>query len=478
MRIWIILFWICLYQIESAPSIPKNIHKGNGIYYRQLDDNSAYLKLLKQQDTVLLFHKAGEIIIAQSGEAEIALSSFDTSESYWEKLNSFHNYMAIKVSKNAMDKMEESPSFRESITMTLLRNLRSYDKRFDGLLLDMRGLKSGSLMNLQSLITKLRDNDFKTGIQINLENLGASSFTKYSPSFFVFNMAPQKPGSRLRYGPKFKLAATLGRPFYLSISFNELIMEDKNLSYYEEDLLTYLENDNLVLEEENSNFGHLWRQYRVQKPFTLKKRLISAGDVLYSVEPSIEIIERVQRLAAKIPSYFFSGLIYDLNRVHPRYLLTRSVKDAKPRLDYKLDRNDNDWLLRVKISNDSLISSSRGEDAAGLGISTRGFQLLSIDLGSFENLKVQNNRGDTKYLFSLKELNALKSSSEVTLRLKPTAKTVYDGKISATAWLRPFGSRNNMFHQGELADITPLYGLTNLATPIYENASGTKQIKF
>lgn len=478
MRIWIILFWICLYQIESVPSIPKNIHKGNGIYYRQLEGDSAYLKLLRTQDTTLLFHKSGEVKIGQSGETEISLSSFDTSDNYWDKLNSFSNFMAIKLSKNAIEKMGESSFVAERVAVRLLENLKLYDKRFDGLLLDMRELKSGDLLNLQNLISTLRDHDFKTGIQIHLENLGETLFQKYSPSFYVFNMAPQKPGSIMRYGSKFKLAATLGRPFYLSVSFNELIMEDKNLSYYEEDLLKFLENDNLVLQEEKSNAGHLWRQYRVQKPFQLRKRRISAGDILYSVEPSIEIIERIQRLAAKIPSHYFSGLIYDLNRVHPRYLLTKSVNKSKPRLEYKLDKNDHDWLLRVKISNDSLISSSRGEDAAGLGISTRGFQLLSIDLGNFENLKVQNNRRDTKYLFSLKELDALKSSSEITLRLKPTAKTAYDGKISATAWLRPFGSRNNMFHQGELADITPLYGLNNLATPIFENESSEQQITF
>ena len=64
-----------------------------------------------------------------------------------------------------------------------------------------------------------------------------------------------------------------------------------------------------------------------------------------------------------------------------------------------------DWLLRLRMSNDSLLGNSNGNEAAGLAVSTRGFKLQSVDVGEFDNLEINKDETDTRYVFSLSELN-------------------------------------------------------------------------
>ena len=120
------------------------------------------------------------------------------------------------------------------------------------------------------------------------------------------------------------------------------------------------------------------------------------------------MISKSQRIAAEIPSFYFCGIIYNLRRIHPRYLLSKSIKKIEPKLDYKLDKTHRDWLLRLRMSNDSLLGSSNGNEAAGLAVSTRGFKLQSVDVGEFDNLEINKDETDTQYVFSLSRIECIK----------------------------------------------------------------------
>lgn len=479
MRIWIVIFWISLVTTFAKPYMPLNYQKGDGIFYEPSVDNDSYLKLMKNQNMNFLFHQCGEIRYDFKDGLKAALTKVSIEEHYWEKLNPFSNYMVIKLDASALDAVTQKPSALNEISQTILQHLKVYDLRFDGVLLNLDYYKSNYNLNLQAMVSEFQRRNYKLGIQMNLESIGTKSFEKWLPHFFVFHIVPQIPGTKINMKNQLRIAARLAKPFYLSVGFGELALDNINLNYYPSNISEHLSANELVLMDEYSDRGHLWRKYKAQSSFKLdQEHAVTAGDLLQTVEPSIQIIDKVQKLASQIPSFYFSGVVYDLKRVHPRYLLTKWSKDVRPELFYQLDQNDNDWLLRVRMSNESLLSSSRGNDAVGVGISTRGFQLLSVDVGEFENVKIQNSNRDVNYLFSISELQALKSSSEVTLRLKPTAKSAIDAKIMATAWMRPFGSKENQFHQGKSADLTPVAGLRTFGTPIYETASTDQQSTF
>ena len=466
MRFWIIIGIFFLDIILSA-RVPSNNHKGDGIVYREVLDDNSYLKTLREENVSFLFHEAGEISSGKNGELKIALKKFETEEDYWTKLYSFSNYMTIKVCPSLLRNISELKL--EKITEELIRQLEEYNRKFDGVILNLEANNSNLNINLKSLITKIHAKNFRVGIQMNLADLRQDTFEGWIPHFCVYSLTPQTPGSKVRLKPKLRLAAKLGRPFYLSINFGEMLIDESNLDISYKNMSKYLKSDSVRLIEETNISGNLWRKYVVKENLKLKpEKSILAGEIIHSVEPSLKMISKVQLIASKIPSFYFSGIIYNLKRIHPRYLLSKSLKQVEPRLDYKLDKTNKDWFLRLRMSNDSLLGSSRGNNAAGLALNTRGFKLQSLDIGAFENLEVNKHHKETRYVFSLSELNALNSSSEVTLRFKPTSETAYDAEISATAWMRPFGSSDNHYYGGSVGSIKPIAALDTIAKPLYK----------
>ena len=97
---------------------------------------------------------------------------------------------------------------------------------------------------------------------------------------------------------------------------------------------------------------------------------------------------------------------------------------------------------------------------------------------AFTGTPISKDDRDTQYIFSLSELNALNSSSEVTLRFKPTSEVAYNAEISATAWMRPFGSSENHYHGGRVENVKPGLVLKQIAKPLYKTADSINQKRF
>ena len=478
MRFWIII-GISYINIILHARAPLNVHKGDGIVYRELLEDTSYLKSLKKENVSYLFHKAGQIRNSPNGELRMSFREFETNEDYWNKLYSFSNYMMIEISKSALQKITKSKNGLEKISEKLIRQLETYERKFDGILLDLKGHKLDAQIDLKKLIAKINARNFRLGIQMNLEDISHDSFKNWTPHFCIYELGPQKPGSKTRLEPKLRQAAKMGRPFYLSVSFGEMLMDEDSLGLTGNSISEHVKNGSVRLIAEKPLSGNLWRKYLVQDELQYKQgHSLQSGKVIHSVEPSIDLISRAQLIASKIPSFYFSGIIYDLKRVHPRYLLSKSTKAVEPRLDYHLDKTRTDWFLRLRMSNNSLLSSSRGNNAAGLAVNTRGFKLQSIDLGEFDDLEIKKHSKDTRYIFSLSELDALESSSEVTLRFRPTATAAFDAEISATAWMRPFGSTENHYYGGEKGVIRPTVALNKLAKPLYKTENLDNQKSF
>tara|TARA_Y100000589_G_scaffold73713_1_gene66867 strand:+ start:172 stop:1518 length:1347 start_codon:yes stop_codon:yes gene_type:complete len=447
--------------------------------YRELADDKTYLKRLRQEDVSYLYHRTGQIRKTATGELKATFRTFETEDSYWSKFYPFSNYMIVRISKNALNKIAHSRVSYEKISAKLVKQLELYGRKFDGILLDVKGNKLNSQIDLKGLVKDIHSRNYRLGIQMNLEDIDRDTFKNWTPHFCIYELVPQKPGSKTRWEPKLRQAAKVGRPFYLSVSFGEMVMDEHSLGLSDNSIGKHLKNNSVRLMSEEYLGDNLWRQYIVIDSLELDSgQFLKSGEIIHSVEPSIKMISRAQVVASKIPSFYYSGLVYNLKKAHPRYLISKSIKTVEPKLDYQLDKTHRDWFLRLRMSNHSLLGSSSGNEAAGLAINTRGFKLQSIDLGEFDNLEIKRHSKDIRYVFSLSELDALKSSSEVTLRFRPTGTTAYDAEISATAWLRPFGSSENHYYGGNKGVVRPMAALNRLATPLYQTESSARQKSF
>lgn len=476
MQFWIIIGILFLHNVSIA-RVPLNNHKGNGIVYREILDDKSYLKSLRQEDISFLFHEAGQIRRYGNSGLKMNFKKFNTDEDYWAKLYPFSNYITVRIEEDVISQLTGSQI--DEISKKLLNQLESYNHKFDGVLLNIEGKISLPKISLQSLINKINKRSFRVGVQIDLANLRGDTFKDWVPNFCVYTLTPNTPGSKTRIKPKLRIAAKLGRPFYLSVNFGEMLLNESDLGLSHNRMSKYFKHDSVRLIEEKNIHGNLWRKYVVKRNITLNTgKSFEKGAIIHSIEPSLNMISKSQEIAAEIPSFYFSGIIYNLRRIHPRYLLSKSIKKIEPKLDYKLDKTHRDWLLRLRISNDSLLGSSNGNEAAGLAVSTRGFKLQSVDVGEFDNLEINNDETDTRYVFSLSELNALKSSSEVTLRFKPTSETALNAKILATAWIRPFGSSKNHYYGGRVESTHPISAIHKVAKELYKTAPSEDQKLF
>ena len=119
MRFWIII-GILYISITSHARVPLNIHKGDGIVYRELADDKTYLKRLRQEDVSYLYHRTGQIRKTATGELKATFRKFETEDSYWSKFYPFSNYMIVRISKNALNKIAHSRVSYEKISAKLV----------------------------------------------------------------------------------------------------------------------------------------------------------------------------------------------------------------------------------------------------------------------------------------------------------------------------------------------------------------------
>ena len=121
-----------------------------------------------------------------------------------------------------------------------------------------------------------------------------------------------------------------------------------NLGLSHNRMSKYFKHDSVRLIEEKNIHGNLWRKYVVKRNITLNTgKSFEKGAIVHSIEQSLNMISKLSKIAPEIPSFYFSGIIYNLRRIHPRYLLSKSIKKIEPKLDYKLDNNSSRLVTQV-----------------------------------------------------------------------------------------------------------------------------------
>lgn len=437
-----------LIQNVMALSVPKNMFRGNGLIYTDIVQNDGGFEQLRNYGYKQVYYPTGSIYL--DGEfVRKRTITWDTSEKKWLSRYYYNHNLQYKVDESLQEKLNKDSYESKKVAEILAKEINYYEGKFQNIVLDLSDHCNTSL-NITSIKQQLRSYDRRLGLKLSLKDIKDEKvvFDK-SPDFFIFEVDIFDQ-SQLKYYVN-KLAK-LNVPYYLSFTMkSKFSIDDQEIQ------ITNEEKSSLDLISELKVKKGIKKLYKVRSKNNKK---FSKNSLITELSPSVLMLNSALNYSEKIDNFWYNGHIIDLNTWSSRLLTREEIAYTPPTINYLRTKTNKGLELSLNLSNPNPVGTSHHKDQAGIALKLRGYQLKSIDMSAFDNIKAFSTNGDNFLYFTLNSLNAFAKSGTIKLQLDENSD---NANISSVAWIKLPAEIDYLYDNGDFSSRIPEYQLKHFS---------------
>ncbi|MCO4782883.1 MAG: hypothetical protein KC646_11215 [Candidatus Cloacimonetes bacterium] len=443
-----IMILVVLLQNVMALSIPKNNFRGNGLIYTDIVQNDGGFEQLRNYDYKQVYYPTGSIYL--DGEFVRKKSiTWDTSEKKWLSRYYYNHNLQYKLDPKLQTKLSKDSYESKKIAQILAKEISYYEGKFQNIILDLSDSchKDLSIIPIKEQLALYQR---KLGLKLQVKDIRESKIVfKKTPDFFIFEVDIYDQ-EKLPYYQKH--LSKLNVPYYLSFTMkSSFTLEGQKISLSAEE-----KGDLILISEEKVKKG-IKKLYKVASDNNIK---FQKNERITELSPSVMMLNDALNLSEKIDNFWYNGHIIDLNRWSSRLLTREEIAYAPPTIDYLKTKSKKGLELSLNLSNPNPVGTSQYKDQAGIALKLRGYQLKSIDMSAFDNIKAFSMNGDDFLYFTLNSLNAFAKSGTIKLQLNENSD---NPQISSVAWIKLPAEVDYLYNNGDFSSRIPEYQLKHFS---------------
>ena len=443
-----LFIFLLLFQAVSAIAVRKNPFRGHGVVYHQLIQEDGGFEQLRNYGYKQVFYPSGSIYLEGEFVRKRTIT-WDTSEKKWLSRFYYDHALEFKLGREIQDKITKNSYESKKTAEILVKELKFYQGKFQNVVLNLSEYCHDQF-NISFIKKSLKQYNKKIGLKLNLKAIKEDKEVfVMSPDFFIFEVDLNDQRDLDYY---LKKLSKLNVPYSLSFTMKAKYFMEGNEIHLEKDELESF----TLISEEKQNSG-MKRLYKVSSDSSTKFRM---NQRVVELSPSVMVLNQALRKSEKIGSFWYNGHVIDLNTWSSRLLTRNDIKYLPPRIEYLKTKTHRGLELALNLKNPNPVGTSQYKDQAGIALKLRGYQLKSIDMSAFDNIKAFSANGNKYLYFTLNQLNAFAKSGTIKLQLDENGE---NPNISSVAWLKLPAEVDYLYDNGDFSTRIPEYQLKHFS---------------
>ncbi|PCJ16145.1 MAG: hypothetical protein COB02_17050 [Candidatus Cloacimonadota bacterium] len=444
---YIFIVLLLSYQI-SAIALRKNSFRGNGVVYTNIIQSDGGFEQLKNYDYKQIYYPSGKIEL--DGEfVRKKTITWNTDEKKWLSRFYYDHNLEYIIGKKLQNKFQKNSYEEKKTSEILIKEITYYEGKFQNIILDLSKYCDDNF-NINYLRQSLKKYNKKLGLKLSIDSLKKKkNIFKSSPDFFIFEVDLYKQDDLKIHIEKL---SKLNVPYYLSYTMkSQYFSNHQKVDLKSEDL----EELNLISEEKHKSGAK-----KIYKVVSNNNSKLKKNSIIVELSPSVMILNKALDLSEKIDNFWYNGHIIHLNRWSSRLLTRNHIKYIAPSIDYLKKQTNKGLELSLSLMNPNPVGTNHYKDQAGIALKLRGYQLKSIDMSAFDNIKASNINGEKILYFTLNQMDAFSRSGTIKLHLDENGA---QPNISSVAWIKLPAEIDYLYSNGDFSTRIPEYQLKHFS---------------